>query len=81
MNDRDCNAIFAMLSQYLDHELPAADCEQLERHIRACAPCIEFIESLKKSVKLCREFGPDVEPPPLTPAIKEALERAYRRNK
>ena len=79
MNQQDCNKIFSMLSEYLDRELPPATCEELERHIRDCPPCVEFLESLKKSVRLCREFKADAEPPPVSGAMKESLREAYER--
>jgi anti-sigma factor RsiW len=79
MKNRDCSSIFAMLSEYLDHELPPADCEELEQHIRTCAPCVAFVDSLKKSVATGRGYSPDEEPPPLAPEVKQSLEEAYRR--
>ena len=79
MNQRDCNAIFAMLSKYLDQELPPATCEELERHIRDCAPCVAFVDSLKKSVRLCRDYKADVEAPPVSPHVKQTLKEVYER--
>jgi hypothetical protein len=79
MNQRDCNTIFSMLSEYLDQTLPPATCEELESHIRDCAPCVEFVESLKKSVRLCREYKADIEAPALSPAVKRSLKEAYER--
>lgn len=66
----DCKQIFAVLSQYLDQELQAEDCEAIRAHIAACAPCVEFVESLKKSVALC---GRAVEP--VTPVSAETREK------
>ena len=79
MTEMDCNTIFAMLSEHLDGQLPEASCMELERHIRDCLPCVEFVESLRKSVRLCREFQPGVEPPPLPPTVKQSLREAYQR--
>lgn len=79
MNQRDCNTIFSMLSEYLDQTLPPATCEELESHIRDCAPCVEFVDSLKKSVRLCREYSADVEAPAVPPAVKRSLKQAYER--
>jgi hypothetical protein len=79
MNQRDCNTIFSMLSEYLDQTLPPATCEELESHIRDCAPCVEFMDSLKKSVRLCREYKADVEPPAVSPVVRRSLKEAYER--
>ena len=78
-NDRDCEAVFARLSEYLDRELPAATCEELESHIQDCAPCVEFVDSLKKSVGLYRTYQPAADPPMLSPQVKQSLREAYQR--
>jgi anti-sigma factor RsiW len=79
MNQRECESIFAALSAYLDGELPAADCEQLERHVQDCAPCVEFMNSLRKSVRLGKQYRPE-EPAPTIPAdVRRGLEAAYQR--
>ena len=79
MKDPSCEAIFARLSEYLDQELPAATCEELERHIQDCAPCVEFVDSLKKSVGLHRAYQPADDLPALSPAVKKSLREAYQR--
>jgi anti-sigma factor RsiW len=79
MRDQDCEAIFARLSEYLDKELPAATCEELERHIQNCEPCVAFVNSLKKSVGLHRACVPMADPPTLSPAVKQSLREAYQR--
>lgn len=76
---RDCSSIFALLSEYLDRDLPPADCEELERHIQACEPCVAFVDSLKKSVALGHSYAPSVEVPELAPETKQSLREAYDR--
>jgi anti-sigma factor RsiW len=77
MTERECQNVFALLSQHLDGELPAETCEELERHIQDCGPCVEFVESLKKTVALGRRYEPGVDTPQPTPEVKEALRKAY----
>lgn len=77
MNELDCQTIFELLSQYLDQELPPATCAELERHIQECAPCVEFVNSLRQSVRLCRQFETTEQPPALSPSAKESLRNAY----
>ena len=79
MKDQDCETIFARLSEYLDQELPAATCEELERHIRNCEPCVAFVNSLKKSVGLHRACMPAADPPALPDQLKQSLREAYQR--
>jgi anti-sigma factor RsiW len=73
----DCKGIFEKLSEYLDAELEAGTCEQLEEHLADCPPCIEFIESLKQTVGACRTTEPLEAPQPLTPYARERLLAAY----
>jgi anti-sigma factor RsiW len=72
-----CQQIFALLSEYLDAELPPDVCEKLSGHISGCAPCVEFVQSLRQSVELCRQFRPDALPPPLADEVKARLKQAY----
>ena len=74
-----CKEIFALLSEYLDVELPPDACQEIEAHIEGCAPCVEFAESLRKTVALCREYQPAEVPPPLGARAKQELEEAYRK--
>ncbi len=48
--------MFAALSKYLDSELPARNCRQLEQHLRGCKRCVEYLETLKKTIRACRLY-------------------------
>ena len=78
MKPEECREVFEMLSEYLDGELPADTCEQIEHHIADCPPCIEFVESLRKSVSIYRSYTPSENPPPLNAEAKQRLAEAYR---
>ena len=56
MRDRRCQQIFAALSDYLDGELPAKTCRELEQHLQACKPCLAYIENLKTTIEACRQL-------------------------
>ncbi len=77
-NDKTCKEVFALLSDYLNLELPADACEDMHAHIASCAPCIEFVESLRKTVDLCRRFQPQEVPAPLGEEAKAQLMQAYK---
>ena len=79
MNEKDCGSVFAALSQYFDQELPPESCQELERHIQDCAPCVEFVESLKKSIALGRGYEPLEKAPALAPEVRERLRQLYAR--
>lgn len=76
---QDCKELFALLSEYLDEELPAGACEQIRSHISGCPPCIEFVDSLKRSVELLHEYRNAEAPAPLPESQREQLRAAYRR--
>ena len=76
---QDCKQLFAVLSQYLDAELPAADCEAIRAHIANCPPCVKFIESLEKTIRLCRESKP-AELPALDEEMRKELLATYKRS-
>jgi len=75
----ECKEIFALLSQYLDLELPADACRAIEEHIKDCPPCIEFAESLRKTVDLCRHYSTSEVQSPLSEEARSELEAAYRK--
>jgi len=80
MIENDCQNVFALLSEYIDRELAPGTCEELDRHIQGCAPCVEFVESLRKSVALGRTYTPSVDAPPVPEALKAALRQAYAKS-
>lgn len=75
----DCKQIFSLLSEYLDGELPTDLCSRLEAHIQDCGPCVEFVDSLKKSVALCRELQLEEKPRPLPDSVKQGLRESWER--
>ena len=79
MADRHCKQVFAMLSEYLDGELPVKNCRQLERHLKGCRPCIAYLESLKTTVEACRRYKAP-RAPALSKQVKAALLAALQRS-
>ena len=58
-----CREILAKLSEYIDEELDPSICDEIEGHMSDCAPCINFLNTLKKTVKLYNTAGQQVEIP------------------
>ena len=79
MTDGDCGKIFARLSEYVDRELDARDCVELERHLSGCPPCIEFVESLRQSIRLCGQYGECEAPPAPGAEAMAALRQAFEK--
>jgi anti-sigma factor (TIGR02949 family) len=76
----DCKQVFALLSEYLDAELPDQSCEELRAHLADCPPCIEFLDSLKRTIGLCHCCEPVENPAPLSPETRERMLAAYRKS-
>jgi len=79
VHSEKCKEVFALLSDYLNLELPPEACAEIESHLAGCAPCIEFAESLRKTVELCRHFRPDELREPIGAQAREQLMRAYQK--
>ncbi len=77
-NER-CREVFALLSDYLDVELPPDACQEIEAHIAGCAPCVEFADSLRKTISLCRHYEPSEPPEPMKEEARTQLLEAYNR--
>lgn len=75
----NCKEVFALLSEYLDLELPPDACDKIAAHLAGCPPCIEFAESLRKTVELCWRYRPNEMPQPLGSEVREQLLRAYKK--
>lgn len=74
-----CKEVFSLLSEYLNLELPPDACREIDTHLAGCPPCIEFAESLRKTVELCRRYQPAELPEPLAKSAREKLLDAYER--
>jgi len=52
-----CLGLLAELSSYIDGELSAARCRQIERHLESCPCCDYFAAGLRRAVLVCRQAG------------------------
>jgi RNA polymerase sigma-70 factor, ECF subfamily len=77
--DEKCKEVFSLLSEYLNLELPPGACQEIEKHLAGCPPCIEFAESLRKTVALCRSYRPSELPEPIGNKARQQLLEAYER--
>ncbi|HTS75544.1 MAG TPA: zf-HC2 domain-containing protein [Bryobacteraceae bacterium] len=74
-----CKEIFTLLSEYLDLELPNEACQQITRHLADCPACVEFADSLRRTIDLCRQYRPAEMPGALGQQAREQLLSAYTR--
>jgi anti-sigma factor RsiW len=74
-----CKDVIALLSEYVDFELLPAAYGEVERHLADCPACLEFVESLRNTIVLCRAYTPSVLPAPLSDRARRELKDAWRR--
>ena len=57
-HDASCREILEQLSDYIDGELEAVLCTQLEAHLAECPDCRVMVDTLRKTVILYRTQSP-----------------------
>lgn len=79
-NRRACLEMFAKLSEYLDNELDALTCKDIEDHARECVPCKSCLETLRQTISLCRSLAPNETPVPeaFSKQLKALIQRLTR---
>ena len=50
-----CRDAIDVLRAFVDGDLDPSDRAQLQAHLDSCSPCVEFLESYRKTPGLCRE--------------------------
>ncbi|UCF68213.1 MAG: zf-HC2 domain-containing protein [Acidobacteriota bacterium] len=66
-----CRELLARLSDYIDGELAAEFCEQIELHLADCPPCAAFLSSLERTVAWLGDLSEES----LSNDLREDLER------
>ena len=79
MSTLECREVFERLSEYIDGELPEDLSAILDKHIDDCAPCVEFVESLRKAKDLCRGFRPAERSRELDAEVRNQMREALGR--
>lgn len=64
-----CRVLLAQLNDYLDDDLPADLCAELEAHLAGCPDCAVVLDTLGNTVQIVRSLD---QPPPPLPADVEA---------
>jgi anti-sigma factor RsiW len=70
----ECKKDFERISEYLDGELNDDICREMENHLRHCPECRKCVDSLRKSIELCKKAAEEE----ITPDMRGRLRAALR---
>ena len=73
----ECREMFERLSEYIDGEMEGEQIKTFDDHMGDCAPCVAFVESLRRTVALIRRTPGAV----LSEEQKNEILKAYTRHK
>lgn len=63
MDHENCRYLLGSLSDYIDGDLSAELCAEIDRHLQDCENCRIVIDTLRKTVYLYRQTSHDSEMP------------------
>lgn len=67
------------LNDYLDGEIDSSLCQEIEKHIGICENCRIMVDTLKQTVKLCREGKEEKLPKSLEDKLNNLLKDRWNR--
>ncbi len=74
---KNCKDYIGELNDFLDGDLDEDLCEEIKRHIGECKNCRIMVDSLKMTVKLCREGKPEDLPTALNEKLNNLLKAKW----
>jgi anti-sigma factor RsiW len=76
---KSCRDYIEGLSDYLDGELDPDLCSEIERHVGQCDNCRIMVDSLRQTVRLCRDGRSEKLPPELEHKLTDLLRKRWKR--
>jgi anti-sigma factor RsiW len=74
-----CRELFERLSEYIDDELDAANCDAIDAHLQDCPPCQSCLATLQQTVALCREMKTSAMPEAASQRLRAMIEKMLAR--
>ena len=71
----DCIKMFERLSEYLDNEVDAPTCENIETHASTCISFKVYLETLKRTIDLCKSSGSRPVPKEFSHRLMDAIDQ------
>ncbi|GAB4450451.1 MAG: zf-HC2 domain-containing protein [Anaerolineae bacterium] len=76
MPEPKCRDFCNQLSDYIDGELAASLCAELERHLADCPNCRIVVDTTRKTVSLYRRYGQTELPAGVSERLWQVIEQA-----
>ncbi len=73
-NHKHCLEMFEKLSEYIDGELDQVTCAEIKKHADDCVACFSCLETLKRTVALCKNVEDKPIPQEFSRKLKEIIE-------
>jgi anti-sigma factor (TIGR02949 family) len=70
MEEHNCRQLLGVLSDYVDGDLAAELCADLEHHLQTCPNCSVVVNTLRKTIELYQET---TESDPLPQEVRQRL--------
>lgn len=61
-NPSHCLPLFDKLSEYIDGEMEETERREIEIHISQCVACFGCLQSLQRTIALCKQAGSQTVP-------------------
>lgn len=68
-----CRELLGALSDYIDGELEARLCQEIERHLAECQNCQILVDTLRKTIHLYQRERPETLPQAVEERLWQAL--------
>lgn len=74
---KKCEEYISGLADYIDGDIDSELCEEIERHIGQCKNCRIMVDTMRRTVTLCREGVPEKLPEALESKLNNLLRDAW----
>lgn len=74
----NCRKYLENLCAYVDGEAQDSVCEEIERHLKDCPDCVIMVDTLRKTVKLCREGQEEPLPGDLKARMQAVIDKKWK---
>ncbi|MCK4549503.1 MAG: zf-HC2 domain-containing protein [Candidatus Krumholzibacteria bacterium] len=74
----NCREYLENLCSYVDGEADDSICREIEKHLSDCPDCRIMVDTLRKTVKLCRDGKEEPLPEELKARMKAILEQKWK---